>query len=62
MSLNDLQFRMRCMPIVVHRPNAIITNIVTEKFVKSDWQDFPRKKKKIIKEMMIKVNESMGYK
>jgi len=41
-----------CVPI-----RTYTTTIPLEKFIKKDWQDFPRKKKKIVKKLMQEINE-----
>lgn len=45
-------------PVLIHEPASIIIPMVSqEKFTKDDWQNFPRKKKKKVKKLMLELNQ-----
>lgn len=52
------RFRVGMMSVIVEPHHAIITNIDAPiEFTKHDWQNYPRKKKKIVKASMLRFNE-----
>ena len=56
--IDEFMMRLRYHNVLVARlPNIIIKVNTPMEYTKKDWQNFPRKKKKIVKASMLKFNE-----